>query len=141
MIFQKPDVINVTKLEKEVQPILQLIKMQRQHSDPTEPVSNGVTDNEEFDRVSVSNSIPLNVNSLNYNSVMQSGQPKVKLKDYQMNSIGNHKASKIGDNNWIPKLPAASSFDNGSRKLNECLKDYSSVPLLSKADKPNDSNV
>ncbi|XP_039759867.1 atrial natriuretic peptide receptor 1 isoform X2 [Pararge aegeria] len=139
VIFQKPT--DVAILEKEAQPILQLIKMQRQHSDPTEPVTNGVTDVEEFDKDSVSNTISLNVNSLNHNNVIQSGQPKVKLKDCQMNSIGNHKANKIGNNNWIPKLPTASSFDNGSRKVSECLKDYSSVPLLSKADKPNDSIV
>ncbi|XP_069361900.1 atrial natriuretic peptide receptor 1-like isoform X2 [Maniola hyperantus] len=138
LLQRQPD---VTKLDKEVQPMLQHIKMQRQHSDPTEPVTNGITDSEEFDKVSLSNSISLNVYSLNHNNVIQCGQPKVKLKDCQMNSIGNHKANKMGNNNWIPKLPTASSFDSGSRKISECLKDYSSVPLLSKADKPNDSNV
>ncbi|XP_063548181.1 atrial natriuretic peptide receptor 1-like isoform X1 [Cydia strobilella] len=129
------------KLEKEAQPLLQNLKIQRQQSDPTEPVTNGVTSAEETDKLSVSNSISLNVNSLNHNSVSQSGQPKVKLKDCQMYSIGNHNSNKVGNNNWIPKLPQASSFDNGSRKSNHCLKDYSSVPLLSKADTPNDSNV
>ncbi|XP_063382132.1 atrial natriuretic peptide receptor 1-like isoform X3 [Cydia fagiglandana] len=129
------------KLEKEAQPLLQNLKIQRQQSDPTEPVANGVTSAEDTDKLSVSNSISLNVNSLNHNSVSQSGQPKVKLKDCQTYSIGNHNSNKIGNNNWIPKLPQASSFDNGSRKSNHCLKDYSSVPLLSKADTPNDSNV
>lgn len=132
--------IDLNKLEKEAQPLLQNLSIQRQHSDPTEPVTNGVTDNsDDLDRQSVSNSISLNVNSLNHNSV-QCGQPRVKLKDCQ-NSIGNHKANKIGNNNWISKLPTASSFDNGTKKGSERLKDYSSVPLLSKADTPNDSIV
>ncbi|XP_046971837.1 atrial natriuretic peptide receptor 1 isoform X2 [Vanessa cardui] len=131
--------VDISKLEKEAQPILQVIKMQRQHSDPTEPVTNGVTETD--DDKTVSNSVSLNINSLNHNNVNQTGQPKVKLKDCQLNPIGNHKPNKIGNNNWIPKLPTASSFDNGARKVNECLKDYSSVPLLSKAEKPNDSIV
>ncbi|XP_072933230.1 atrial natriuretic peptide receptor 1-like [Epargyreus clarus] len=129
--------IDISKLDKEAQPLLQVVKMQRQHSDPTEPFTNGVTD-EELDKLSVSNSISLNVNSLNHNSVQT--QPKVKLKDCQVNSIGNHK-NKVGNNNWIPRLPTASSFDNGTKRGNECLKDYSSVPLLSKAEKPSDSIV
>ncbi|XP_050354958.1 atrial natriuretic peptide receptor 1 isoform X2 [Nymphalis io] len=131
--------IDISKLEKEAQPILQVIKMQRQHSDPTEPVTNGVSETDE-DKT-ISNSVSLNINSLNHNNVNQTGQPKVKLKDCQLNTNGNHKPNKIGNNNWIPKLPTASSFDNGARKVNECLKDYSSVPLLSKAEKPNDSIV
>lgn len=132
---------DVSKLEREVQPILQVVKMQRQHSDPNERVTNGVVDAEELDKLSISNSMSLTVNSLNHNNVSQTGQPKVKLKEFQMNSMGNHKSNKIGNNNWIPKLPTASSFDNGSKKVNEGLKDYSSVPLLSKAEKPNDSIV
>ncbi|XP_047986095.1 atrial natriuretic peptide receptor 1-like isoform X2 [Leguminivora glycinivorella] len=139
-IFQQRN-NDLIKLEKEAQPLLQNLKIQRQQSDPTEPVANGVTSAEETDKLSVSNSISLNVNSLNHNSVSQSGQPKVKLKDCQMNSIGNHNSNKVGNNNWIPKLPQASSFDNGSKKNNHCLKDYSSVPLLSKADAANDSIV
>ncbi|CAH0596451.1 unnamed protein product [Chrysodeixis includens] len=131
---------DVTKLEKEAQPLLQNLSIQRQSSDPTEPVTNGVTDNaEEVDKQSVSNSISLNVNSLNHNTINCS-QPRVKLKDCQ-NSIGNHKTNKIGNNNWISKLPTASSFDNGTKKGSERLKDYSSVPLLSKAETPNDSIV
>lgn len=139
IFIQKTD---TSKLEKEVQPLLQNLSIQRQHSDPTEPVSNGVTDNgDDVDKQSVSNSISLNVNSLNHNSV-QSSQPRVKLKDLQnQNSVGNHKTNKIGNNNWISKLPTASSFDNGTKKGAERLKDYSSVPLLSKADTPNDSIV
>lgn len=130
----------VSKLEKEAQPLLQNLKIQRQHSDP-ETVTNGVTENsEELDKVSVSNSISLNVNSLNHNSVGH-GQPRVKLKDCQMNSIGNHKSNKVGNNNWIAKMPTASSFDHGSKKNSEHLKDYSSVPLLSKAETLNDSIV
>lgn len=132
---------DIRQLEKEAQPLLQVIKMQRQHSDPTEPVTNGVKDVEEVDKLSVTKSVSLNVNSLNHNNVNQTGQPKVKLKDCQMNSVGNHKLNKMGNNNWIPKLPTASSFDNGAKKVNECLKDYSSVPLLSKAEKLNDSVV
>ncbi|XP_068619964.1 atrial natriuretic peptide receptor 1-like [Battus philenor] len=133
---------DMNKLEKDVQPFLQVIKMQRQYSDPAEPLTNGVTDHSiDVDKLNGSNSIALNVNALNHNSVNQCGQPKVKLKDCQMNSIGNHKPCKIGNNNWIPKMPTASSFDNGSKKGAECLKDYSSVPLLSKADTPNDSIV
>lgn len=133
---------DTSKLEKEVQPLLKNLSIQRQHSDPTEPVSNGVTDNgDDVDKQSVSNSISLNVNSLNHNSV-HSSQPRVKLKDLQnQNSVGNHKTNKIGNNNWISKLPTASSFDNGTKKGAERLKDYSSVPLLSKADTPNDSIV
>ncbi|XP_075984818.1 atrial natriuretic peptide receptor 1-like [Anticarsia gemmatalis] len=133
---QKTD---LNKLQNEAQPLLQNLSIQRQHSDPTEPVTNGVTDNGDEDRQSVSNSISLNVNSLNHNSV-HSSQPRVKLKDCQ-NSIANHKTNKIGNNNWISKLPTASSFDNGTKKGSERLKDYSSVPLLSKADTPNDSIV
>ncbi|XP_059051758.1 atrial natriuretic peptide receptor 1-like isoform X2 [Achroia grisella] len=129
------------KLEKEATPLLQKLKVQRQHSDPTEPVANGVNDNsDELEKISVTNSISLNVNSLNHNSVSH-GQPKVKLKDCQMNSVGNHKSNKVGNNNWIAKIPTASSFDNGSKKVNEHLKDYSSVPLLSKSDTLNDSIV
>lgn len=132
-IFQKiPD---IAKLEKEAQPILQNLSIQRQQSDPTEPFKNGITDNgEELDKLSVTNSISLNVNSLNHNSV--SAQPRVKLKDTL-----NHRSNKIGNNNWISKLPTASSFDNGTKKGSERLKDYSSVPLLSKTDTPNDSIV
>ncbi|PZC83039.1 hypothetical protein B5X24_HaOG208906 [Helicoverpa armigera] len=139
VFIQKTD---ISKLEKDAQPLLQNLSIQRQHSDPTEPVTNGVTENgEEVDKQSVSNSISLNVNSLNHNSV-HSSQPRVKLKDCQnQNSIGNHKTNKIGNNNWISKLPTASSFDNGTKKGAERLKDYSSVPLLSKADTPNDSIV
>ncbi|XP_049885552.1 atrial natriuretic peptide receptor 1 isoform X2 [Pectinophora gossypiella] len=135
---------DVVKLEKEAQPLLQNLKIQRQHSDPTEPshsVSNGMQDLADTDKLSMSNSISLNVHSLNHSSVTQGSQPKVKLKDCQVNSMGNHKSNKIGNNNWIPKIPTASSFDNGSKKNNERLKDYSSVPLLSKADTPNDSIV
>ncbi|XP_045504213.1 atrial natriuretic peptide receptor 1 isoform X2 [Colias croceus] len=135
IIQQKTDVM---KLEKEAQPLLQVVKMQRQLSDPTEPVANG-DHNEDTDKFSVTNSISLNVNSLNHNSVNQNSHPKVKLKDCQLNSI-NH-LSKIGNNNWLPKLATANSFDNGIKKGNQCLKDYSSVPLLSKTDKPNDSVV
>ncbi|KAL0868345.1 hypothetical protein ABMA27_007864 [Loxostege sticticalis] len=130
---------DLAKLEKEAQPLLQNLKIQRQHSDP-DPVTNGVTDSEELDRVSVANSISLNVNSLNHNSVSHS-QPRVKLKDFQMNSVGNHKSNKVGNNNWIAKIPTASSFDNGAKKSSEHLKDYSSVPLLSKAETLNDSIV
>lgn len=131
---------DVNKLEKEAQPLLQNLSIQRQHSDPTEPVTNGITDNgDDQDRQSVSNPISLNVNSLHNNTVNNS-QPRVKLKDCQ-NSIVNHKTNKIGNNNWISKLPTASSFDNGTKKGSEKLKDYSSVPLLSKADTPNDSVV
>lgn len=130
---------DLAKLEKEAQPLLQNLKIQRQHSDP-DPVTNGVTDSEELDRVSVANSISLNVNSLNHNSVSHS-QPRVKLKDCQMNSVGNHKSNKVGNNNWIAKIPTASSFDNGAKKSSEHLKDYSSVPLLSKAETLNDSIV
>ncbi|GBP18440.1 Atrial natriuretic peptide receptor 2 [Eumeta japonica] len=121
------------KSEKEVQNI----RFQRQHSDPMEPVSNGVTDLDDDRSSKVSNSISLNVNSLNHNSVSNS-QPKVKLKDAKVKSMSNH---KVGNNNWIPKLPTASSFDNATRKGNESLKDYSSVPLLSKVEKPHDSIV
>ncbi|CAH0678051.1 unnamed protein product [Spodoptera exigua] len=122
---------DTSKLEREVQPLLQNLSIQRQHSDPTEPASNGISDNgDDVDKQSVSNSISLNVNSLNHNSV-HSSQPRVKLKDLQnQNSVGNHKTNKI-----------ASSFDNGTKKGAERLKDYSSVPLLSKADTPNDSIV
>ncbi|CAB3233285.1 unnamed protein product [Arctia plantaginis] len=131
---------DVNKLEKEAQPLLQNLSIQRQHSDPTEPVTNGITDNgDDLDRQSVSNSISLNVNSL-HNNTVNSSQPRVKLKDCQ-NSIVNHKTNKIGNNNWISKLPTASSFDNGTKKGSEKLKDYSSVPLLSKADTLNDSIV
>ncbi|XP_062525250.1 receptor type guanylyl cyclase isoform X2 [Bombyx mori] len=132
-VFQQRS-IDVTKLEKETQPLLQSLAIQRQLSDPTEPVANGI-DNEESDKLSVTNSISLNVNSLSHN---HQGHPRVKLKE--ANSI-NHK-SKVGNNNWISKLPTASnSFDNGTKKASERLKDYSSVPLLSKADTPNDSIV
>lgn len=127
--------IDVNKLEKEAQPLLQTLSIQRQLSDPSEPIPNGV---EEDDKLSVTNSISLNVNSLNHNSVNQCGQPKVKLKD--MNSNANHK-SKVGNNNWIAKLSTASSFDNGTKKGSERLKDYSSVPLLSKAETRSDSIV
>ncbi|KAJ8711871.1 hypothetical protein PYW08_008825 [Mythimna loreyi] len=138
-IFQQK--IDMNKLEKEAQPLLQKLSIQRQQSDPIEPVANGVTDNgDEVDKQSVSNSISLNVNSLNHNSIHCS-QPRVKLKDCQTNAIPNYKMNKIGNNNWISKLPTASSFDNGTKKGTERLKDYSSVPLLSKADTPNDSNV
>ena len=139
-IFQQKTDMN--KLEREAQPLLQNLSIQRQQSDPTEPVTNGITDNgEDVDKQSVSNSISLNVNSLNHNSV-HSGQPRVKLKDCQTtNAIANYKTNKIGNNNWISKLPTASSFDNGTKKGAERLKDYSSVPLLSKADTPNDSIV
>ncbi|XP_063832442.1 atrial natriuretic peptide receptor 1-like isoform X3 [Ostrinia nubilalis] len=130
---------DIAKLEKEAQPLLQNLKMQRQHSDP-DPVTNGVNDSEELDKVSVANSISLNVNSLNHNSVSHS-QPRVKLKDCQMNSVGNHKSNKVGNNNWIAKMPTASSFDNGTKKPSEHLKDYSSVPLLSKSETLNDSIV
>lgn len=130
---------DVSKLVKDAQPLLQTLKIQRQHSDPTEPVTNGIDIGEEADKLSMSNSIPLNVNSLNHNSVNQGG-PKVKLKDLQMNSVVNHK-SKVGNNNWIAKLPTASSFDNGTKKGSDGMKDYSSVPLLSKNDKTNDSIV
>ncbi|RVE44226.1 hypothetical protein evm_011125 [Chilo suppressalis] len=127
---------DLIKLEKDAQPLLQNLKIQRQHSDPTEPVINGVNDNsEDLDKVNLSNSIALNVNSLSH------GQPRVKLKDCQMNTIGNHKSNKIGNNNWIAKMPTASSFDNGCKKNNEHLKDYSSVPLLSKSETLNDSIV
>ncbi|XP_053615284.1 atrial natriuretic peptide receptor 1-like isoform X2 [Plodia interpunctella] len=125
-----------TENKQEKEPRLQTLKLTRQLSDPIEPVANGTTDNvEESDKVSVSNSISLNVNSLNHNS-----GPRVKLKDCQVNSIGNHK-SKVGNNNWIAKIPTASSFDNGSKKGSEHLKDYSSVPLLSKSEALNDSIV
>lgn len=128
----------VDKIDKEEQPLLQDLKLQRQHSDPSDPLSNGVSDqSEELDKLSVNNSIALNVKSLNHNSVNNSSQPKVKLKE----TFVNHKSNKVGNNNWLPRLPTASSFDNGPRKGNECLKDYSSVPLLSKVDKPNDSIV
>ncbi|KAJ0172113.1 hypothetical protein K1T71_012086 [Dendrolimus kikuchii] len=127
--------IDVNKLEKEAQHLLQNLSIQRQHSDPTEPITNGVDDD---DKLSVSNSISLNVNSLNHNSVNQCGQPKVKIKDMSLNS--NHK-NKVGNNNWIAKLSTASSFDNGTKKGSERLKDYSSVPLLSKAETRNDSIV
>ena len=139
VLLQKQSDIN--KLEREVQPILQVIKMQRQHSDPNERVTNGVVEAEELDKLSISNSMSLSVNTFNHNNLTQTGQPKVKLKESQMNSITNHKSNKLGNNNWIPKLPTATSFDNGARKVSECLKDYSSVPLLSKAEKPNDSIV
>ncbi|CAG9793364.1 unnamed protein product [Diatraea saccharalis] len=129
---------DLIKLEKEAQPLLQNIKIQRQHSDPTEPVINGVTDSEDLDKVNFSNPISLNVNSLSHNSVSH-GQPRVKLKDCQMNTVGNH--NKAGNNNWIAKMPTASSFDNGCKKNNEHLKDYSSVPLLSKSETLNDSIV
>ncbi|XP_047510982.1 atrial natriuretic peptide receptor 1-like isoform X1 [Pieris napi] len=132
---QKPD---LTRLEKEAQPLLQVVKMQRQLSDPTDPVTNG--DHTDDDKLSVTNSISLNVNSLNHNSLNQNSQPKVKLKDAPINPI-NHLSNKIGNNNWIPKLGTANSFDNGTRKGNQSLKDYSSVPLLSKSDKLNDSIV
>ncbi|CAG9568154.1 unnamed protein product [Danaus chrysippus] len=133
--------VDLSKLDKEVQPILQTISiLQKQHSDPTEPISNGVADTDDVDKLSVNNAIPLNVNSL-HNNFNQTGQPKVKLKDNQINLIGNHKTNKIGNNNWLSKLPTASSFDNGAKKVSERLKDYSSVPLLSKVDKPNDSIV
>lgn len=131
---------DIIKLEKDAQPLLQCLTFQSQNSDPTEPL-NGGTESEETDKTSASNSLALNVNSLNRNSVNQSSQPKVKLKDCQANSVGNHKSNKVGNNNWIPKIATASSFDNGSKKNNEGLKDYSSVPLLSKADMPNDSIV
>ncbi|XP_060806014.1 atrial natriuretic peptide receptor 1 isoform X2 [Amyelois transitella] len=125
------------KPDQETQPLLQTLKLTRQHSDPIEPVANGLTDNgEDLDKVSVSNSISLNVNSLNHNS-----GPRVKLKDCQANSIGNHKSNKVGNNNWIAKIPTASSFDNGTKKGSEHLKDYSSVPLLSKSEPLNDSIV
>lgn len=113
-------------------------KIQRQLSDP-EPVSNGVNEIDDLER-SVSNSISLTVKSLNYGSASQNSQPKLKVRDPQGNSTGNHK-SKIGNNNWIPKIPTASSFDNGTKRNNEGLKDYSSVPLLSKAETINDSIV
>lgn len=135
-IFQHK-IPDIAKLEKEAQPLLQNLSIQRQQSDPTEAVTNGITDNgEELDKLSLTNSISLNVNSLNHNSVNPGGQPRVKLKDQL-----NHKSNKIGNNNWISKLPTASSFDNGTKKGNERLKDYSSVPLLSKTDTPNDSIV
>ncbi|XP_041982760.1 atrial natriuretic peptide receptor 1 isoform X2 [Aricia agestis] len=134
VFVQKPD---VNKLIKEAQPKLQVIKLQRQHSDPTEIVTNGIDDKQ--DKLSISNSIPLNVNSLNH-KVCQSGQPKVKLKDCQTKSLGNHK-TKTGNNNWIAKIPTATSFDNGIKKSDEHLKDYSSVPLLSNGELPNDSIV
>ncbi|CAK1594039.1 unnamed protein product [Parnassius mnemosyne] len=141
-VFQQQKTNDLKKLEKEVQPFLQVIKMQRQYSDPAEPFTNGVSDQDDsVDKSNSSNSIALNVNSLNHNSVSQCGQPKVKLKDCQMNSTGNHKLNKVGNNNWIAKLPTTSSFDNGAKKGSECLKDYSSVPLLSKAETPNDSIV
>lgn len=127
---------DVIKLEKEAQPLLQTLKIQRQLSDP-ETVSNGVTETDELER-SMSNSISLTVNSLNYGAVSQNSQSK--LPKSNQNSTGNHKA-KIGNNNWIPKIPTASSFDNGTKRNNECLKDYSSVPLLSKAETINDSIV
>ncbi|KOB69598.1 Guanylate cyclase [Operophtera brumata] len=137
-IFQQK-IPDIAKLEKEAQPLLQNLSIQRQQSDPTDPFTNGINDtNEELDKLSVTNSISLNVNSLNHNSVNQ-GQPRVKLKD--QNSVVNHKSNKIGNNNWISKLPTASSFDNGTKKGSERLKDYSSVPLLSKTDTPNDSIV
>lgn len=137
-IFQHK-IPDIAKLEKDAQPLLQNLSIQRQQSDPTEPFTNGINDNEEeLDKLSVTNSISLNVNSLNHNSVNQ-GQPRVKLKDH--NLVVNHKSNKIGNNNWISKLPTASSFDNGTKKGSERLKDYSSVPLLSKTDTPNDSIV
>ncbi|CAH2054244.1 unnamed protein product, partial [Iphiclides podalirius] len=141
-IFQQQKTNDLIKLEKDVQPFLQVIKMQRQNSEPSEPVTNGVTDHaKDMDKLNATNSIALSVSTLNHNSVSQSGQPKVKLKDCQANSIGNHKSNKVGNNNWIPKMPAASSFDNGTKKCTESLKDYSSVPLLSKPETPNDSIV
>lgn len=136
-IFQQK-IPDIAKLEKEAQPLLQTLSIQRQQSDPTEPIINGITDNgEEIDKLSVSNSISLNVNSLNHSTSNPGGQPRVKLKE----PIPNHKSTKIGNNNWIAKLPTASSFDNGTKKGGERLKDYSSVPLLSKTDTPNDSIV
>ncbi|XP_014371532.2 atrial natriuretic peptide receptor 1 isoform X2 [Papilio machaon] len=141
-IFQQQKTNDVHKLEKEIQPFLQVIKMQRQLSEPTEAVTNGVEDHStETDKLNPPNSIALNVSTLNHNSVNQSGQPKVKLKECQINSIGNHKSNKIGNNNWLPKISTASSFDSASKKSTECLKDYSGVPLLSKAETPNDSIV
>ncbi|KPJ04576.1 Atrial natriuretic peptide receptor 2 [Papilio xuthus] len=141
-IFQQQKANDLHKLEKEVQPFLQVIKMQRQLSEPTEAVTNGVEDHStDTDKLNPPNSIALNVSTLNHNSVNQSGQPKVKLKDCQINSIGNHKSNKIGNNNWLPKISSASSFDSASKKSTECLKDYSGVPLLSKAETPNDSIV
>ncbi|KAL4713025.1 hypothetical protein ACJJTC_014659 [Scirpophaga incertulas] len=130
---------DLIKLEKEAQPLLQNLKVQRQHSDPLDTPLNGVPDSEEPE-VKLANSISLNVHSLNHNSA-SNAQPRVKLKDCQMNTIGNHKSNKIGNNNWISKMPTASSFDNGSTKTNEHLKDYSSVPLLSKSETLNDSIV
>lgn len=132
-VAKSPDVI---RLEKDEQPLVQTHKIQRQLSDP-EPVSNGVTEVEEMER-SVSNSISLTVNSLNY--AAQNSQPKLKLRDSQGNCTGNHK-TKMGNNNWVPKISTASSFDNGTKKNNVSLKDYSSVPLLSKAETLNDSIV
>ncbi|XP_050679275.1 atrial natriuretic peptide receptor 1 isoform X1 [Leptidea sinapis] len=135
ILYQKNDVM---KLEKEAQSLLQAVAMQRQLSDPTEPVFNGATNYEESDKSTIIKSISLNVNSLNHNSVKQISLPKVKPKDLQKSSIENN---KIANNNWIPKLPTANSFDNGLRKGNAVLKDYSSVPLLSRTEKPNDSVV
>ncbi|KAI5645832.1 adenylate and guanylate cyclase catalytic domain-containing protein [Phthorimaea operculella] len=138
-----PKTSDLQRLEKDVSPLLQSIKMQRQHSDPVDPVhsvSNGVQDLADTDKLSVSNSLSLNVNTLNH-PVNQGTQSKVKLKDCQANSVGNHKSNKIGNNNWIPKMPSASSFDNGSKRNIERLKDYSSVPLLSKTDTTHDSIV
>ncbi|KAJ2954872.1 hypothetical protein O0L34_g3193 [Tuta absoluta] len=138
-----PKNTDLQRLEKDVSPLLQSIKMQRQHSDPVDPVhlaSNGVQDLADSDKLSVSNSLSLDVNTLNH-PVTQETQSKVKLKDCQANSVGNHKSNKIGNNNWIPKMPTASSFDNGSKRNIERLKDYSSVPLLSKTDTAHDSIV
>lgn len=136
ILITKP--IDINRLEKEVQPKLHVVKLQRQHSDPIDVTTNGGSDTLDEDKLSISFSIPLNTSP---NNVKIISQPKVKLKDSQINSVNNHKANKIGNNNWIPKLPTANSFDNGTKKSNEHLKDYSSVPLLSKAETPNDSIV
>lgn len=128
--------VDIIKLEKDALPLLQCLTLERQNSDPTESLKG-----EEPEQTRASNSLALNENSLNRNSGNQRSQPKIKLKDCQANSVGNHKSNKVGNNNWIPKIATASSFDNGTKKNNDGLKDYSSVPLLSKADMPNDSIV
>lgn len=137
-IFIRPNTADVNRLEKEVQPLLQTLTLQRQLSDPVEPLSNGGATN---DSDNATFTVVSSITSPNHSLVGQISQPKVRIKDAG-NSIGNHKANRTGINNWIHKIPTASSFDNGTKKNNnEHLKDYSSVPLLSKADIQNDSNV
>lgn len=127
---------DAAKLDAESKPLLQ-DSTTVVHVVDANQANNGVSNEEAI----------LNTNSLinQLNHLSSNNPTKVKIKENPnatMNASSfKTNGNKIGNNNWISRLPTANSFDTGVRKQNEGLKDFSSVPLLSNVEKSTDSIV